>query len=59
MKHLLIGVQALSALLGTVSVALAEEPASGGYGGTAYVWWALIVIIVAYGVYDAFFRPVD
>lgn len=40
-------------------VAFAEEagkPAAGGYGGTDYVWFAVIGLILVYGAYDTFFR---
>jgi hypothetical protein len=62
-KGIRIALQSFAVFLGTVAVAVAEEAkkegASGGYEATAYVWWALIVIILAYGVYDSFFRPID
>jgi cytochrome b len=50
--------------LGTVAVVLAEEAATAEAGGDPYqaiyyVWYALIAIILAWGVYDSFFRPID
>lgn len=38
--------------------AFAEEAAkpAGGYGGTDYVWFTVIGLILVYGVYDTFFR---
>ena len=63
MKALLAGIQSFFVFLGTMAVAFAEEPAKegapGGYDSTAYVWIGLIVIIVIYGIYDSFFKPVD
>ena len=48
----------------TVAVVLAEEAAKAEskedpYTGIYYIWYALIGIIAAWGVYDAFFRPVE
>ena len=48
--------------LSTVVVALADEAkkeGGGGYDSTAYVWMALIAIIIIYGIYDSFFKPID
>ena len=63
MKALLAGIQSFLLFFGTIAITFAEEPAAegapGGYDSTAYVWIALIVIIVIYGIYDAFFKPVD
>ncbi len=63
MKALLAGIHSFLVFLSTVAVAFAEEAAAegapGGYDSTAYVWIALIVIIVIYGIYDSFFKPVD
>ena len=64
MKALLAGIQSFLVFFGTLAVTFAaEEPAkegaAGGYDSTAYVWIALIVIIVIYGIYDSFFKPVD
>jgi hypothetical protein len=62
-KRILTGLQSFIIFLSTVAVGFADEAkkegAAGGYEATAYVWWGLIVIIVAYGVYDSFFRPID
>jgi hypothetical protein len=48
----------------TVAVVLAEEAAKAEvkedpYQAIYYIWYALIGIILAWGVYDSFFRPVD
>jgi hypothetical protein len=48
----------------TVAVVLAEEAATvevkdDPYQAIYYVWYALIAIILAWGVYDSFFRPID
>jgi hypothetical protein len=48
----------------TVAVVLAEEAANAEvkedpYQAIYYIWYALIGIILAWGVYDSFFRPVD
>jgi hypothetical protein len=48
----------------TVGVVLAEEAAQAEvkddpYAAIYYMWYALIAIILAWGVYDSFFRPVD
>lgn len=63
MKAILTGIHSFLLVLGATTFALAEEVKAegggGGYEATAYVWFALIGIIVAYGIYDAFFKPVD
>ena len=64
MKGLLTGFQTVALFLGTVAVTLADEakPAEGGgdgYQSLYYAWYALIGIILAWGVYDSFFRPID
>lgn len=64
MKGLLTGFQTVALFLSTVAVAVANEPkpAEGGGDGYAslyYAWYALIGIILAWGVYDSFFRPID
>jgi len=56
--------QTVAVLLGVVAVAFANVPAptedgSDPYAGMYYVWYALIAIVLAWGVYDSFFRPVD
>ncbi len=40
------------------AVALAEEPAkaAGKYGGSDYLWFGMIGLILVYGVYDTFFK---
>jgi hypothetical protein len=63
-KGLFTGFQTVMLFLSTVAVVLAneEKPAEGGgdpYAALYYVWYALIGIILAWGVYDSFFRPID
>jgi hypothetical protein len=63
-KALLAGIQSFLLFFGTMAVAFAEEAAkegeaAGGYEATAYVWMGLIAVIVIYGIYDSFFKPVD
>jgi len=48
----------------TVAVVLAEEAAKAEvkedpYAPIYYIWYTLIAIILAWGVYDSFFRPID
>jgi hypothetical protein len=48
--------------LSTVVVAFADEAkkeGGGGYEATAYVWMGLIAVIIVYGIYDSFFKPID
>ena len=62
MKAILAGLYSFLMFVCTVSVVFAAEEAKhegGGYDSTAYVWIALIVIIVVYGIYDSFFKPID
>ena len=62
MKAILAGIYSFLMFLSTVVVALADEAkkeGGGGYDSTAYVWIGLIVIIVVYGIYDSFFKPID
>ena len=64
MKGIVVGLQTFLLFLSTVAVVFAEEAAGaegGGdpYAGMYYVWYALIGIIVAWGIYDSFFRPID
>ena len=63
MKAILTSIYSFLMVLGTAAVTFAAEEAKkeggGGYDSTAYVWIALIVIIVIYGIYDSFFKPVD
>jgi len=50
------------AWFGTTAVAFAEEATKeggGGYNATYVIWESLIVIILVWGVYDSFFRPID
>lgn len=63
-KEMWTFLQTFLAFLCTVTVVLANEPkpAEGGgegYNATYVVWYALIGIILAWGVYDSFFRPID
>lgn len=63
-KGLMTGFQTFLFFLSTVAVAFANEPkpAEGGgdpYAPLYYAWYALIGIILAWGVYDSFFRPID
>jgi hypothetical protein len=62
-KALLAGIQSFLLFFGTMAVAFAEEPAkegaAGGYEATAYVWMGLIAVIIIYGIYDSFFKPID
>lgn len=62
MKAILAGIYSFLMFLSTVVVALADEAkkeGGGGYDSTAYVWMALIAIILIYGIYDSFFKPID
>lgn len=50
------------AWVGTTAVAFAEEATKeggGSYNATYVVWESLIVIILVWGFYDSFFRPID
>jgi O-antigen/teichoic acid export membrane protein len=64
-KGLFTGFQTMMLFLSTVAVAFANEPKPPGEGGgdpyaaLYYAWYALIGIILAWGVYDSFFRPID
>jgi hypothetical protein len=56
--------QTVLVFLCTIAVALAEEAAKAEvkedpYQAIYYLWYALIGIIVAWGIYDSFFRPVE
>ena len=51
-------------LLCTVAVALAQEAGKAEvkedpYGPIYAIWYTLIAVILIWGVYDSFFRPVD
>ena len=63
MKAILAGIYSFLmvfvATVGTFAAEEAKKEGGGGYDSTAYVWIALIVIIVIYGIYDSFFKPVD
>ena len=63
MKAILAGIYSFLMFLSTVVVAFAAEEAKkeggGGYDSTAYVWMGLIAIIIIYGIYDSFFKPID
>lgn len=54
---------AVLAWFGTTAIAFANEATKegggGGYNATYVVWESLIVIILVWGVYDSFFRPID
>jgi len=59
MKKAFAGMSLSSALVLTaVSQALANEPKGGApdYSGIAGMYYALIGLILAYGVYDTFFK---
>jgi hypothetical protein len=61
-KAILAGMYSFLMFLSTVVVAFADEAkkeGGGGYEATAYVWIGLIVVIVIYGIYDSFFKPID
>jgi hypothetical protein len=61
-KAILAGIYSFLMFLSTVVVAFADEAkkeGGGGYEATAYVWIGLIVVIVIYGIYDSFFKPID
>ncbi len=56
--------QTFLVFLCTVTVAVANVPAPTEGGGDPYaamygVWYTLIGIILAWGAYDSFFRPID
>ena len=64
MKGLLTGFQTGILFLSTVAVAFANEAKPGEEAGNPYAalymgWYILIGIILAWGVYDSFFRPID
>lgn len=46
-----------AALLSSASLALANEPANApDYSGISYVYYTVIFVILAYGVYDTFLK---
>ena len=63
MKAILASVYSVLMVFGTTLVTFAAEEAKkeggGGYDSTAYVWMGLIAVIIIYGIYDSFFKPVD
>jgi hypothetical protein len=61
MKRICTGVVALAStvLLASVSYVLANEPKGEGppdYSGVSSIYYTLIGLILAYGVYDSFFK---
>ena len=61
MKSILVGIQTFVLVWGSTAIALAEEEKKegGGYDSMAGIWYALIAIVLIYGIYDSFFKPVD
>jgi hypothetical protein len=64
MKGMLTGFQTFLVFLSTVAVVFAEETkkeggASSGYEAIYAIWYILIGIILVWGVYDSFFRPIE
>lgn len=64
MKGIWVGTQSFVILLSTVAVVLAEEGKAGGssylgYEGIYLLWKSLVTLILIWGVYDSFFRPID
>lgn len=64
MKGMWTFLQTFVVFLGTVAVAFANVPAPTEGGGNPYaaiygVWYTLIGVILAWGIYDSFFRPID
>jgi hypothetical protein len=62
-KAILTGIYSFLMVLGTAAITFAAEEVKkeggGGYDSTAYVWMGLIAVIIIYGIYDSFFKPVD
>jgi hypothetical protein len=61
-KSILIGIQSFVLVWGSTAIALAEEEkkeGGGGYDSVAGIWYTLIAIVLIYGIYDSFFKPVD
>ncbi len=59
MTKVLQGVGIVSGLLlGLVTEGLANEPTAGApdYSGISYMYYSMIGVILAYGVYDTFFK---
>jgi len=63
MKGMLVGFQTFLVFLSTVAVAFAEEAqkegGASGYEAIYAIWYILIGIILVWGVYDSFFRPIE
>ena len=58
MKQSIAGMSFAGMLL-VAAQALANAPAGGGapdYSGISYMYYSLIGVILAYGVYDTFFK---
>jgi hypothetical protein len=60
-KRILIGIQSFVLVWGGTALALAEEEKKegGGYDSVAGIWYSLIAIVLIYGIYDSFFKPID
>ena len=59
MKQLLVGTSVTGGMLLAASQAVANAPAGGGapdYSGISALYYALIGLVLAYGVYDTFFK---
>ena len=60
MKRICTGIVAAtsSVLLASVSYVLANEPKEGppDYSGVSAIYYTIIGLILAYGVYDSFFK---
>ncbi len=63
MKGMLVGFQTFLVFLSTVAVAFAEEATKegvpSGYDAIYAIWYVLIGLILVWGVYDSFFRPIE
>lgn len=64
MKGMRTFFQTVLVLLCTVAVAAANEPKPAEGGGDPYaamyaIWYALIGIIMVWGIYDSFFRSAE
>lgn len=55
MKKLTQGILSTSLLLAASSPAMANAP-GGGYEGITGMYYGMIAIVLAYGVYDIFFK---
>jgi hypothetical protein len=59
MKRIVTGTGFVGGVLLTASQAVANAPAGGGapdYSGISGMYYALIGLILVYGVYDTFFK---